>query len=85
MDSVFTAPDARGGFTHLALEHPWLVGLESRARSSRIESVEDLHLALTWVHVTCLAHLPHEVAIVADLHLGRILDYQAELHWRVTA
>ena len=77
--------DAHHAFSRLATAYPWLVKVEDRARNAQIETFEQLHASLTWVHVVCWEHLSHPDSIVADLHLGRILDDAAELCWRQTA
>ena len=69
-------------FGDLATQYPWLTKVEARSRNARIETFEQLHASLWWVHLVCWEHLPHPNCITADLHLGKLLDDAAELCWR---
>ena len=90
MNSIFsgvtiaTAPDAHS-FADLATKHTWLQTLKQRASNARIESFDDLHLALFYVHTVTAAYLAPPDCIIADGHICKLLDDQAELCWTEVA
>ena len=84
MDSSTNLIDNHHAFGDLAAQYPWLGKVEDRARNARIETLEQLHESLTSVHLVCAAHLRFPDSIVADCHLCKVLDDQAEMYWRST-
>lgn len=73
------AIDPHHGFSDLVPIHPWLAGLDERARHAEIETVADLHLAFSYVHyVTCEYLRKVSQQLIADAHLCRLLDDRAE-------
>ena len=85
-DNVTTGQthDPHHAFSRLVVDFPWLLKVEARARNAQIETFQQLHASLTWVHFVCWERLPHHHAVVADLFLGRLLDDAADFWWRVT-